>query len=230
MEDSLDDYVKTLETQLENKLVFLKQSRDSLKRLRREYKTDVEPQEIDPEVWKLFMRKPVMYVEKSDPIGLSLADINISLQNETSLEWMELMNYHRDTLQQTINTQKNLNKDLTTLITLLEQEDSDNQDMVQSIPATSSSLRQNEQLRNSLRSFTQQVLCENTDDIATVNSIIDRLIRYDLSLSVSDFRSSNSTERLYRLLVKASLLETASVSGSTDSFVKMIDFTDNDLS
>ncbi|KAG0667790.1 hypothetical protein C6P45_005376 [Maudiozyma exigua] len=230
MEESMDDYVKTLETQLENKLVFLKQSRDSLKRLRQEYKTDGEPQEIDPEVWKLFMRKPVMYVEKSDPIGLSLADVNISLQNETSIEWMELMDYHHDTLQQTINTQKNLNKDLTTLITLLEQGDSGNQDMVQSIPVTSSSLRQNERLRNSLRLFTQHVLCENTDDIATVTSMIDRLIRYDPSLSVADFLSSHSTERLYRLLVKASLLETVSVSDNTDSFVKMIDFTDNDLS
>lgn len=230
MENSLDDYVKTLETQLENKLVFLKQSRDSLKRLRRDYKSDGESLEIDSGVWKLFMRKPIMYVEKSDPIGLSLADINVSLQNETSVDWMELMNYHQDTLQQTINMQKNLNKDLTTLISLLEQEGSDNENIVQSIPAASTSLMQNKLLRNSLKSFTEQVLCKDHEDIVGVNSLMERLVKYDPSLTVVDFRLSQSTERLYRLLVKASLLETSMVPYSTDPFVKMIDFTDDDLS
>ena len=230
MENSLDDYVKTLETQLENKLVFLKQSRDSLKRLRRDYKTDGDSQDVDPEVWKTFMKKPVMYVEKSDPIGLSLADINIFLQNETSLNWMELMKYHRETLLQTINTQKNLNKDLTTLISLLEQDGSNNEDIVQSIPATGTSLSQNKQLRNSLNLFTEQVLCEDGEDIAVVDSLIEKLTKYDPTLTTVDFRLSKSTERLYRLLVKASLLDTSPGPNNTSQYVKLIDFTDDDLS
>ncbi|SMN21989.1 similar to Saccharomyces cerevisiae YJR135C MCM22 Protein involved in minichromosome maintenance [Maudiozyma saulgeensis] len=233
MEDTIDDYLRTLRTQLENKIVFLKQSRDSLKKLRREYK-DEDPQEIDPETWKTFMKKPVMYVEKSDPIGLSLTDIDVHLQNETSLDWVELMAGkdmdYRATLRESINNQRNLNKDLSSLIRLLEQGDLGTEEL-ENIPVASNLMDQNRKLWDSLELFTKEVLCKDEKNKIAIDSLLRRLVKFDPLLTISDFRVSQESGRLYRLLLKANLVDLViQADNSTDSYVRLIDFTDNDLS
>jgi len=232
MEDTIDDYVRSLETQLENKVVFLKQSRDSLKKLRQEYK-DEEAQDINPDIWKAFMKKPVMYVEKSDPIGLSLADVDVYLRNESSLDWIEMMtgkemNY-RTTLKESINNQRNMNKDLSTLIRLLEQDDLETEE-VEEIPVASNLLDQNQKLWDSLQLFTKEVLCKNENNRIEIYNLLKRLVKFDPLLTVSDFRISHESERLYRLLSKANLVDVIHIDNNTNSQVRLINFNDNDLS
>lgn len=232
MEDTIDDYVRSLETQLENKVVFLKQSRDSLKKLRQEYK-DEEAQDINPDIWKAFMKKPVMYVEKSDPIGLSLADVDVYLRNESSLDWIEMMtgkemNY-RTTLKESINNQRNMNKDLSTLIRLLEQDDLETEE-VEEIPVASNLLDQNQKLWDSLQLFTKEVLCKNENNRIEIYNLLKRLVKFDPLLTVSDFRISHESERLYRLLSKANLVDVIHIDNNTNSQVILINFNDNDLS
>lgn len=232
MEDTIDDYVRSLETQLENKVVFLKQSRDSLKKLRQEYK-DEEAQDINPDIWKAFMKKPVMYVEKSDPIGLSLADVDVYLRNESSLDWIEMMtgkemNY-RTTLKESINNQRNMNKDLSTLIGLLEQDDLETEE-VEEIPVASNLLDQNQKLWDSLQLFTKEVLCKNENNRIEIYNLLKRLVKFDPLLTVSDFRISHESERLYRLLSKANLVDVIHIDNNTNSQVRLINFNDNDLS
>ncbi|CAB4256499.1 similar to Saccharomyces cerevisiae YJR135C MCM22 Protein involved in minichromosome maintenance [Maudiozyma barnettii] len=232
MEDTIDDYVRSLETQLENKVVFLKQSRDSLKKLRQEYK-DEEAQDINPDIWKAFMKKPVMYVEKSDPIGLSLADVDVYLRNESSLDWIEMMtgkemNYCT-TLKESINNQRNMNKDLSTLIGLLEQDDLETEE-VEEIPVASNLLDQNQKLWDSLQLFTKEVLCKNENNRIEIYNLLKRLVKFDPLLTVSDFRISHESERLYRLLSKANLVDVIHIDNNTNSQVRLINFNDNDLS
>lgn len=223
MDDGIATYIKTLETHIENKTVFLKQSTESIKKLRRDNKNG-DKYSVNSDTWKTFTKKPVMYTEKSDPIGLSLADVSISMRNETSLDWIELMagkqfNY-QENLKAMITQQQRLNQDLETLIQLLEQEEPKLND----IPVSSSLVSQNQALWLSLQRFVQTVLIKDQQKAEETIEIVNRLIRYDLLLNIDDFRGAEDLERLYRLLIRANLLEIRQNS------VRLIDFNDDDLS
>lgn len=235
--DVLNDYVKTLETQLENKTVFLKQSQDSLRKLRREFKDrkDANPAavSVDKETWKSFMKKPMMFVEKSDPIGLSLADSSIHMRNETSRDWIELMAGdqlgNKQGLETMIQSQRSVNADLEVLIDLLQHGDGDGAVDSNKISVSSTLSDKNAELWTSLNKLSSEVLCRSNEDAVLVESTLKRLVQYDPLLSVSDFNGTPELERLYRLLLRANVLD-PDYSPSGLGHVRLVDFNDEDLS
>ena len=235
-DEGANDYVNALETQLENKTVFLKQSQESLRKLRRKFKADnadATPVAVDKETWKAFMKKPMMFVEKSDPIGLSLADSSVRMRNETSRDWAELvsgseLDYKRG-LEEMINSQRSVNKDLETLVRLLEHGDEGQEGSLEHIPVAATLSDKNASLWASLSKLCSEVLCRDSEDPSEVESVLKRLVQYDAVLSVSDFNGTPELERLYRLLLRANLLD-PEFSPSSSGHVRLLDFNDDDLS
>lgn len=228
-EDWIDVYQKTLEAQIENKRHFLKESKSAISKIKEDHP---KKQKIDLEKWQEFLNKPLMLPEKSDPIGLSLANTSLNTRFDSSKQWITQMESNISQLQDMVMHQDNINKDLAGLIGLMKEKASIGDVRPQNKP--SKYLQEdNKNLWWSLESFVKSNLY-GSDVILTeqefeeVMTLVKRLVYNDISLTFKDFQSSSMTRTLYRLLLRTNLIEIDQNDGDT-CYIKLINFANTDI-
>lgn len=229
--DLLEVYLKSLEDQLENKKYFLKQAQHAIDRLQ----TDPDTyQRIPDEDWQDFLKKPMFFPGRSDSIGLSLASESLGSRQQTSEEWLEYMKHILSDMEEMVKYQHEANHEISILIELLERNSTiSSMSLVKT--ATKSPEQLNRELYGKLEDFVRHYLSVDLLDaedagnelFGEIFQLIRRLINYDTSLRVTDFH--RASRGLYRLLLRSNLISIN--KGSDDNcYVKLIDFTDSDLS
>ncbi|CCK69104.1 Mcm22p KNAG_0B06790 [Huiozyma naganishii CBS 8797] len=114
--EMLSSYESTLQTQVQNKRHFVTQARDVL---RGQDRRDAGPAEGKTGVESL-LKRPMMYPERSDPIGVSLLAVSQTTRRTTSLEWLRSMREHNSRLERTLAAQTATNEQLKSLLLALE--------------------------------------------------------------------------------------------------------------
>ncbi|CCD27185.1 Mcm22p NDAI_0J02930 [Naumovozyma dairenensis CBS 421] len=253
-----DLYGKTLRTNIENKKYFLKKARDAISELKAAAATaEQDGAELSKtkknkeEVWNRFLSKSMLFPERSDPIGLSLASLSQSMRMESSKDAINVMKGNTQNLDSMLIYQKQLNDNIETLIKSLDNNangDDDDQGQVRhsqvqthAMDWDTSTAMKNKELWESLNKFVTEALFSNdpyanvlTKDI--VSQVLKKLINYDPTLTLEDFKEdkqgNGALMRLYRLLLKSNLIicEGDSNISPRDRRVQLIDFIDSDLS
>lgn len=229
--DLLEVYQKSLEDQLENKKYFLRQAQNAIDRLQ----TDPDTyRRIPDENWQAFLKKPMFFPGRSDPIGLSLASESLGSRQQTSEEWLEYMERHLSDMEEMVKYQYEAKNEISMLIELLERNSN-----ISTMPllkkATKSPEQRNRDLYDKLETFVRDYLSVDLTDAEDAGKdifdeifrLIKRLINYDTSLKVTDFH--RASKGLYRLLLRSNLI---SINKASDGncYVKLLEFTNSDLS
>lgn len=223
-QDLLEVYIDTIEQQVDNKTFFIKQARDAIKSLRTGGMNDYS---INLQQWQSFMKRPMFFPERSDPIGLSLASTGLVTRQQSSEQWLEDMEVQLNDMQTMIRNQQQVNQEMTVLLELLIQKSeipSDNN------PIQENAIQRNRRLRTGLAKFIQESLSldladsQNTTEevCGDLMTVIERLINYDTNLKTTDFPPS--TKGLFRLLLRGNLITLNEVGDKR--YVKLIDFAD----
>lgn len=223
-QDLLEVYIDTIEQQVDNKTFFIKQARDAIKSLRTGGMNDYS---INLQQWQSFMKRPMFFPERSDPIGLSLASTGLVTRQQSSEQWLEDMEVQLNDMQTMIRNQQQVNQEMTVLLELLIQKSeipSDNN------PIQENAIQRNRRLRTGLAKFIQESLSldladsqNTTEEVCSdLMTVIERLINYDTNLKTTDFPPS--TKGLFRLLLRGNLITLNKVGDKR--YVKLIDFAD----
>ncbi|GCE97347.1 hypothetical protein ZYGM_004902 [Zygosaccharomyces mellis] len=223
-QDLLEVYIDTIEQQVDNKTFFIKQARDAIKSLRTGGMNDYS---INLQQWQSFMKRPMFFPERSDPIGLSLASTGLVTRQQSSEQWLEDMEVQLNDMQTMIRNQQQVNQEMTVLLELLIQKSeipSDNN------PIQENAIQRNRRLRTGLAKFIQESLSldladsqNTTEEVCSdLMTVIERLINYDTNLKTTDFPPS--TKGLFRLLLRGNLITLNEVGDKR--YVKLIDFAD----
>ncbi|QLG73059.1 hypothetical protein HG535_0E01430 [Zygotorulaspora mrakii] len=232
VEDLLEVYIKSLEEQVETKKYFLKQAKEAINTLE---KSSRSRKIISDEEWQRFLKKPMYFPERSDPIGLSLASVGLRTRRDTSFEWIKYMENHLKAMEEIIQYQKNANHDITVLTALLEQGiDKSKQGSFDAEVYPTTPKMENQQLLLQTEQFIRTYLSVdmvNAEDVGTdiydeVMALIKRLINYDKTLKVTDFH--HGSRSLYRLLLRSNLIEVES-DEKGEKHIKLLDFRKSDL-
>lgn len=223
-QDLLEVYIDTIEQQVDNKTFFIKQARDAIESLRTGGMDDYS---INLQQWQSFMKRPMFFPERSDPVGLSLASTGLVTRQQSSEQWLEDTEVQLNDMQTMIRNQQQVNQEMTVLLELLIQKSdipSDNN------PIQENAIQRNRRLRTGLAKFVRESLSldladsqNTTEEVCSdVMTVIERLINYDTNLKTTDFPPS--TKGLFRLLLRGNLITLKEVGDKR--YVKLIDFAD----
>lgn len=223
-QDLLEVYIDTIEQQVDNKTFFIKQARDAIESLRTGGMDDYS---INLQQWQSFMKRPMFFPERSDPIGLSLASTGLVTRQQSSEQWLEDTEVQLNDMQTMIRNQQQVNQEMTVLLELLIQKSdipSDNN------PIQENAIQRNRRLRTGLAKFVRESLSldladsqNTTEEVCSdVMTVIERLINYDTNLKTTDFPPS--TKGLFRVLLRGNLITLKEVGDKR--YVKLIDFAD----
>ncbi|SCU78847.1 LADA_0A08064g1_1 [Lachancea dasiensis] len=234
-EGQLAIYKRSLIREIENKEYFLQQTTELLAELR-EREPDSGSNE-EPKLWEEFLKRPMFFPDRSDPVGVSLAfcenrnRLNLNRQFLESNESQSLT-----MLQQVLEIQESLNQGLATLLELLsarltgemrhQRASNDENDARPEI--TDSIETQNNKLWDILNllvgRFVAVDLCPPDADPQAIASemraTLTHMIKKSGVVYMKNFQGPSSG--LYRLLLKAKLVST-SEDGAT---VKLQDFSE----
>lgn len=226
-QDLLEVYIDTIEQQIDNKTLFIKQARDAIESLQT---GGMDVHSINPEQWQSFMKRPMFFPERSDPIGLSLASTGLVSRQRSSEEWLEHMEVQLKDMEAMIGSQQKVNQEITVLLELLTQklETPPNDNRMQETP-----VQRNRRLRTGLTKFIEDFLSLDLADSRNTAEevcndlmvVIERLINYDTNLKTTDFPPS--TKGLFRLLLRGNLITLNEVGDK--HYVKLIDFADPEV-
>lgn len=227
-ESSLEVYVDTLEQQIEDKKFFIKQARDALESL---HDSGLTAYSISSEKLQSFMKRPMFFPERSDPIGLSLTSASLSSRQESSEHWLEDTKIQLDDMGTMIRDQQQINHEMTVLLELLQQKLEI--PPIENHEIEENAVQRNKRLRNELSAFVQDFLsldlADSVDSAEQVYrdfmAVIERLINYDTNLKTTDFPPS--TRGLFRLLLRGNLITLHDVGG--ESYVKFLDFATSEV-
>lgn len=223
-QDLLEVYIDTIEQQVDNKTFFIKQARDAIESLRTGGMDDYS---INLQQWQSFMKRPMFFPERSDPVGLSLASTGLVTRQQSSEQWLEDTEVQLNDMQTMIRNQQQVNQEMTVLLELLIQKSdipSDNN------PIQENAIQRNRRLRTGLAKFVRESLSldladsqNTTEEVCSdVMTVIERLINYDTNLKTTDFPPS--TKGLFRVLLRGNLITLKEVGDKR--YVKLIDFAD----
>lgn len=219
----LEFYKDRLKEEIENKKYFLKQASDAIKDLDQNYENLNE----DKQQWQEFLQKPMFYPDRSDPLGIALASVQLSARRLTSKQVVESPTL--TDLENMVFHQRSLNADMALLRnSLLERSTRPSDDTTERIET---SQQRHERLQAILKGLTEEYLAVDLVDVETqtatlmedMYSIIQRLVNYDETLKMSDFR--HSCMGLYRLLLRGNLIEKLPLDeNKNDFYIRMVDF------
>lgn len=223
----LEVYIDTIEQQIEDKTFFINQAKNVIESLQA---NGIDMHSINSEQWQSFLKRPMFFPERSDPIGLSLASTSFVSRQQSSEQWLEHTRVQLNDMQGLIREQQQLNQEMTVLLELLIQKleipPDDN-------PVPETSVQRNHRLRAELAKFTKDFLSldladsqNSADEVYNdATAIFERLINYDTNLKTTDFPPS--TKGLFRLLLRGNLITLKEVGG--ERHVKLIDFADPEV-
>ncbi|CAR26390.1 ZYRO0B08580p [Zygosaccharomyces rouxii] len=226
-QDLLEVYINTIEQQIDNKKFFVKQARDAIGSLQT---GGMDVHSISSEQWQNFMKRPMFFPERSDPIGLGLASTGFVSRQQSSEQWLEHMEVQLNDMQTMIRNQQQMNHEMTVLLELLlhKLETPSEDNTIQETP-----VQRNHTLRNELKNFIRDFLSldladsQNTAEqvCSDVMVVIERLINYDTNLTTTDFPPS--TKGLFRLLLRGNLITLNEVGDKR--YVKLTDFASTEV-
>ncbi|CCH59782.1 hypothetical protein TBLA_0B09650 [Henningerozyma blattae CBS 6284] len=222
-------YIKSLEIQISNKKFFIDQANKAISNLPKQPSSNPSTSKDKGILDKKFKKnleellsKPIFLPERSDPIGISLASNSLNhkikssaclitdLQNSIDLN-SNLIEYHTST-----------NKLLIEIIEIIKNYDIKNKPILSSIKS------QYKHLQDELKEYiTTFLLTEpyNNDDIMTIVKVIDRLISYDMTLTVDDFKPF--AMQVFKILFEYNFVILEEKNSSGKKYVKLLDFSDN---
>lgn len=199
-------YINSIEQQIEDKKFFLSQARNVVKSLRSE---GSRPRIISLEQWQDFLKKPMFFPERSDPIGLNMVSASLVSRQTTTEEWLHYMEEKLIHMQTMIGDQEHINRDMLILIELLEQRP---QISLVNSPTLESPSQRNHRLHLELEDFVKNYIAldladagESTEEVQRdLIILLSRLVHYDRYLKTTDFQKS--TRGLFRLLLRSNLI------------------------
>lgn len=219
----LEFYKDRLKEEIENKKYFLKQASDAIKDLDQNYENLNE----DKQQWQEFLQKPMFYPDRSDPLGIALASVQLSARRLTSKQVVESPTL--TDLENMVFHQRSLNADMALLRnSLLKRSTRASNDTTERVET---SQQRHERLQAILKGLTEEYLAVDLVDVETqtatlmedMYSIIQRLVNYDETLKMSDFR--HNCMGLYRLLLRGNLIEKLPLNeNKNDFYIRMVDF------
>ena len=146
----LEFYKDRLKEEIENKKYFLKQASDAIKDLDQNYENLNE----DKKQWQEFLRKPMFYPDRSDPLGIALASVQLSARRLTSKQVVESPTL--TDLENMVFHQRSLNADMALLRnSLLERSTRPSNDTTERIET---SQQRHERLQAILKGLTEEYL------------------------------------------------------------------------
>lgn len=237
----LDAYVKTLERQIEAKEDFLRQALDTIKLLKDQKLRDPRFKEIKPindKVWKSLMKKSLIFPERSDPIGLSLANCSNLTRKETSESYLQYLDNYKNILQELNTNQRAINSNLLKLVNAFKESGKTSSPSTVSQTITNEVLKeQNDKYWEELKHIVQKNLFHSKtelsdEDTDIVMSLFHRLINLNghTPLTVNSFQVNEYTKELYRILLSGDLInvaESKNYGSSDDREVTLIDFVED---
>lgn len=238
----LDVYLKTLERQIETKEDFLRQALDTIKLLKDQKLKDPRFKEIKPindKVWKSLLKRSLIFPERSDPIGLSLANCSNLTRKETSESYLDYLNDYKSILEESNTNQKAINSNLLKLVNAFkENSDISSVSIVSPQTITNEVLKeQNNKYWEDLKHIVQKNLFHSktqlsNEDTATVISLFQKLINLNdqTPLTVNSFQVNEYTKELYRILLSGDLInvaESKNYGSSEDREVTLINFVED---
>lgn len=228
----LQVYPSLLETQIETKEDFIRQAQEKVESLRKQKKLKSRAKEVgsvNPEVWNNLQKKALMFPEKSDPIGLSLANTSLSMRAKSSESYISFLKSQYKMLKEANDNQQSINHNLRKLITSFP-------DRVDS--AASNRYRtmlleeENNELWSNLKSLIKETLfteplSDNDDDVDMILGLFKKLLNPDDSPTIGSFRKNSRAKQLFRVLVRADVLSVEDGDrhlSNENSKVSLVDF------
>ncbi|CCF58586.1 hypothetical protein KAFR_0E04360 [Kazachstania africana CBS 2517] len=214
---SVDAYLRSLETQVENKQYFLNQANETIKNLS---KADKSQNLQNDGKFRELMKKPMVFTERSDPLGVSLVSTSLRLRKDSSNDWISLNTEYNKNIRSMIETQKKVNRDLEVLVNLFEKGSTGKGT---SLAVRPSLVEENNALWARLETMLKETLFKQGNHVESVYSLFKRLVKSDPSVRQQDFQESDDSKKMFRLLLKADLIEI----DETSDTVRLINFTDD---
>lgn len=235
-EDWLEAYSRSLERQIETKEDFLRQATDTIKLLKDQKVKDPRFKDIKPvneKVWKSLLKRALIFPERSDPIGLSLANTSLHSRKVTSESYLNYLKLKYELLEEANTNQKAINYNLTKLINAFNKTPSDNpegnsgNEVIQDM---------NKKYWSDLKECVQRNLFSaelSEEDTEIVMQLLHRLATIAETspevepVTVSSFQQSETTKQLYRVLLRGDLIQVGPIQdgGSNDDrTVQLEDF------
>ncbi|CAL9729190.1 inner kinetochore subunit Mcm22p [Monosporozyma unispora] len=230
-EEWLESYSRSLARQIETKEDFLRQATETIKMLRDQKAKDPRFKEIKPlndKVWKSLMKRSLIFPERSDPIGLSLANTSLHSRKISSEGYLEFLDKRYELLQEANTNQKAINYNLTKLITSFNSNSTSATDM-----STNEVLKeQNEKCWANLQDCVQNELFVaplSDEDTKLAMDIFHKMIDpLEDPLTVASFQISDITKQLYRVLLRGDMIQVGELTdngSSDDRIVRLENFT-----
>lgn len=230
-EDWLESYSRSLERQIETKEDFLRQASNTIKTLKDQKAKDPRFKEVKPlndKVWKSLMKRSLIFPERSDPIGLSLANTSLYSRKVSSESYLEFLDTRYELLQRANTDQKAINYNLTKLITSFNDKSNSTSD----VSSNEVLKEQNEKCWFNLQKCVENGLFTfplTNDDVKIIMDLFRKLIDpLEDTLTVASFHTNDTTKQLYRILLRGDLIKVGELidNGSGDDRpVYLEDFT-----
>lgn len=232
-------YIKSLERQIETKEDFLRQALDTIKLLKDQKLKDPRFKEIKPindKIWKSLLKRSLIFPERSDPIGLSLANCSNLTRKETSESYLQHLNDYKKILEESNTNQRAINSNLSKLVNSFKENDNISTTNSTSQTITNEVLKErNDKYWEDLKHIVQKSLFHSKtplsdEDTDIIISLFRKLIctNEQQPLTVNSFQVNEYTKELYRILLSGDLInvsESTSYGSSDDREVNLIDFT-----
>ncbi|CDH11365.1 related to Central kinetochore subunit MCM22 [Zygosaccharomyces bailii ISA1307] len=221
-DELFETYINSIEQQIEDKQFFLSQARNVVESLRSEGNRS---RNITLEQWQDFLKKPMFFPERSDPIGLNMVSASLVSRQTSTEEWLHYMEEKLNHMQTMIGDQEGINRDMLVLIELLEQRP---KIALVNIPTQESPSQRNQRLRLELEDFVKNYIAldladagDSTEEVQRdLFLLLSRLVHYDKYVKTTDFQKS--TKGLFRLLLRSNLI-TIYKEGNA-RYVRLLDF------
>lgn len=221
-DELFETYINSIEQQIEDKRFFLSQAKNVVESLRNEGNRS---RNITLAQWQDFLKKPMFFPERSDPIGLNMVSASLVSRQTTTEEWLHYMEEKLDHMQAMIGDQEHINRDMLVLIELLEQRP---KITLVNIPTLESPSQRNQRLHLELEDFVKNYIALDLADAGNSTEevqrdlilLLSRLVHYDKYLKTTDFQKS--TKGLLRLLLRSNLITVYKERNAR--YVRLLDF------
>lgn len=221
----LSIYKEALEREIENKKYFLKQAHSAIESLATSDLGLVE----DKDEWREFLKKPMFFPDRSDPIGLNLVSIEQQQRLKTSKEVLGIQQLNE--LEELVDFQRSLNSDLELFYSMLLRREREPTLREQEESVSRRNTKLFEILKRLIKEYIMidisAPLNRSSETADEVWTMMLHLLNGE-NLNVREFRGA--TAGFYRMLLRSGLIENVDAeSKSMDSnmYIKLIDFAEN---
>ncbi|KAL3231527.1 hypothetical protein RNJ44_00562 [Nakaseomyces bracarensis] len=213
----LDEYIERLEREVENKRYFLRESHGALQDLveRKQHGGSTVHSRrvaVSDAVWREVMQRPMYLPERQDPIGLNLLTVRLEGRDASMEEWMRCERQMVELQRTYLEDIKGLNAAMGETIAEFERNppagSAEDRRAAGAEQRTLSELEtDNEAVRYELASFIQQYMVPNDPDHTSEAQMMSLLTPLLNGEEMEADRARETAPALYRLLLRANLLE-----------------------